>query len=155
MEVRQLSRAEKASCEQILRSLPDWFGIEDALVEYAADIRTMDTWGVWADGDLLGFVTVRRHFERAGEIHVMGVRAEHHRRGIGRALLAAAEQWLCEQGVVWLQVKTLGPSREDEGYARTRAFYGALGYEPLEESETRWPGNPSLQMIKRLDPLAH
>ena len=84
----------------------------------------------------------------------MGVRAEQHRRGIGRALLASAEAWLRERGVVWVQVKTLGPSHADAGYARTRAFYQALGYEPLEESETRWPGNPSLQMIKRLDALA-
>ena len=29
-------------------------------------------------------------------------------------------------------------------------LYLRLGFEPIEESESRWPGNPSLQMIKRL-----
>ncbi len=100
----------------------------------------------------MGFVTVRRHYENAGEIHVMGVLAERPRRGIERSLMLEAEQWLRARGVRWLQVMTLRPSREDEGYACTRAFYQAMGFEPLEGSESRWPGNPSLQMIKRLDP---
>lgn len=152
MDVRRLEAAEKADCERILRSLPEWFGIEEALVDYVADIASMDTWGAFEGDTMRGFITVRRHFERAGEVHVMGVDEAHHRRGIGKALLRAAEDWLAEQGVRWVQVKTLGPSHPDEGYARTRAFYEAHGYEPLEESESRWPGNPCLQMIKPLPP---
>jgi len=151
MIVRLLALDEKSGCEAILRALPDWFGLEDSLVEYVADIEAMDSFGALRDGELLGFVTVRRHFENAAEVHVMGVRAEYHRQGIGRALLDCAETWLRDRGVRWVQLKTLGPSHADEGYARTRAFYRALGYEPLEESESRWPGNPCLQMVKRLD----
>ena len=141
---------ENSACEAILRDLPDWFGIEEALRAYVDDIVTMETLGAWHGEDLLGFVTLKRHFDRAAEIHVMAVRAPHHRRGIGRALLHAAERRLREDGVRWLQLKTLGPSHPDEGYRRTRAFYEALGYEPIEESASRWPGNPSLQMIKAL-----
>jgi GNAT superfamily N-acetyltransferase len=44
----------------------------------------------------------------------MGIVPEQHRRGIGTALLAAAEEAARADGVEYLQVKTLGPSRESE-----------------------------------------
>jgi hypothetical protein len=47
------------------------------------------------------------------------------------------------------QVKTLGPSHPDEGYAATRRFYAALGYLELEELTGPWPGNPTAIMVKR------
>ncbi|MET9020489.1 hypothetical protein ABZV93_10935 [Actinopolymorpha sp. NPDC004070] len=46
-----------------------------------------------------------------------------------------------------LQVKTLGPSHPHEGYARTREFYRAMGFQPLEELHGVWPGNPCLLMV--------
>ena len=49
-----------------------------------------------------------------------------------------------------LSVKTLGPSRPDAGYAGTRRFYGALGFQPVEELLDLWPGNPCLIMVKPL-----
>jgi ribosomal protein S18 acetylase RimI-like enzyme len=49
-----------------------------------------------------------------------------------------------------MQVKTLGPSRPDEHYAKTRAFYEALGFRPLEEFKQIWDeNNPCLVMVKR------
>jgi hypothetical protein len=43
------------------------------------------------------------------------------------------------------------PSRfPDEGYARTREFYTALGFRPLEELPDLWPDNPCLIMVKSL-----
>lgn len=151
MKVQRLNDSEKQPCEAILRSLPQWFGIEDALVQFVADVRDMDTWGALRDGELVGFVTVKQHFENAAEVHVMGVRPDFHRQGVGRTLLNEAERTCRDRGVYWMQVKTLGPSHPDEYYARTRAFYAAMGYEPIEESDSRWPGNPCLQMMKRLD----
>jgi sterol 24-C-methyltransferase len=118
--------------------------------KYAEDIATMETFGARQGGNLLGFVTWKRHFDHAAEIHVMAVRESEHRQGLGRRLMRAMEVRLRDRGVRWAQVKTLGPSHPDEGYRRTRACYEALGYEHLVESDSRWPGNPSLQMIKRL-----
>jgi hypothetical protein len=49
------------------------------------------------------------------------------------------------------KVKTLGPTHSDPGYARTRAFYLAVGFRPLEEFGLIWDeGNPCLIMVKRL-----
>ncbi len=48
------------------------------------------TWRVWAR---TGYVTIRLHFDHAAEFRVMAVIREVHRRGIGRALLEAAQAW--------------------------------------------------------------
>jgi len=66
-------------------------------------------------------------------------------------MLGEAVAWLREQGVEYLQVKTLSASAPDEGYAKTRAFYHAMGFRDLEEFPLLWdPSNPALQLIKRL-----
>ena len=59
--------------------------------------------------------------------------SKYSRQGAGRTLLAAAEAYLSATAVEFLQVKTLGPSDPSEEYARTRAFYEAMGFVPLEE----------------------
>ena len=149
--VRALTDAECDACEEILRALPEWFGLDEANEQHARDIRRFETLGAWHGNGLVGFVTIRPHFEHSAEIQVMGVRVASHRRGVGTALLAAAERSLRERGERWLQVKTLGPSRENEPYERTRAFYRARGFEPLEELATLWDANnPCLLMVKRL-----
>jgi hypothetical protein len=62
-----------------------------------------------------------------------------------------AEARLIADGVRLLQVKTLGPSMPDEGYGKTRAFYAALGFLPLEETMAFWgEENPTLIMVKAL-----
>ena len=97
----------------------------------------------------MGFLTLVRHGQYAAEVYVMAVRPELHRRGIGRQLLVHAESMLATDGVEFLQVKTLAPSRPDEGYQRTRAFYLSYGFRPLEEFPDLWDAeNPALQMIK-------
>jgi GNAT superfamily N-acetyltransferase len=72
-----------------------------------------------------------------------------HRQGLGTTLLQAAEEYLLARNVEYLQVKTLGPSHPDEGYARTRAFYEARGFAPLEELHGLWEHNPCLLLVKR------
>lgn len=138
-------------CEPIFVALPDWFGIEEANRQYVAAIDDLPTFLVMEEGRALGFLTLKLHFPWAAEIYVMGVRPETHRRGIGRALLRSAEAYLREQGVEYLQVKTLSPSHPDPFYARTRAFYAAEGFRPLEELKTLWNAeNPCLMMVKHL-----
>jgi ribosomal protein S18 acetylase RimI-like enzyme len=138
-------------CEPILRSLPQWFGIEEANIQYLKDIEILPTLLAELDGRVVGFLTVREHNEYAAEMHIIGVRLELHREGVGRALVVEAEEHLRGRGVEYLQVKTLSPAHPDEGYARTRAFYEAMGFRPLEEFPDLWgPENPCLLMVKRL-----
>jgi coenzyme F420-0:L-glutamate ligase/coenzyme F420-1:gamma-L-glutamate ligase len=131
--------------EHVLRDLPEWFGIEEATQSYIEEVASLPTFAVGDDG----FLSLRQHTPRAAEIWVMGVRREAHRRGIGRALVRAGEAWCAAAGVEFLQVKTLAPTKDDPNYARTRAFYLALGFTPLEVFPELWhPSNPALQLVK-------
>jgi ribosomal protein S18 acetylase RimI-like enzyme len=138
-------------CGPVLRALPEWFGIEEANVAYLEAIGKLPTFLAILECEVVGFLTLRIHFPEAAEIHVAGVLPAHHRRGLGRALLEAAESHLRAEGVAYLQVKTLSATHPDEGYGRTRAFYRAMGFVPLEEFPTLWSeANPCLLLVKRL-----
>lgn len=150
VEIRRMKAHEDESCGEILRSLPDWFGIEQAIVDYVQDIQTMDTWVAEADGEIVGFLTLNRHNEHSAEIQVMAVVDSRHGRGIGRRLVERAEQVLRTRSVEFLQVKTLAPSRSSAAYERTRAFYEAMGFRPLEENSLWGDTNPCLVMVKHL-----
>jgi GNAT superfamily N-acetyltransferase len=133
-----------------MRSVPDWFGIEESIVQYAKDIEAMETYVAEASGKAVGFVTVNRHNASSAELHVMAVEREHHGRRIGRGLVEHAEAVLVSRGCEFLQVKTLGPSRPDANYERTRGFYLHLGFKPLEENDLWGDVNPCLIMVKHL-----
>jgi GNAT superfamily N-acetyltransferase len=133
-------------CESVLRELPEWFGIEEATAAYIRDVADLPTFAAGEEG----FVSLKLHSPQAAELYVMGVRPRDHRRGLGTALLTAAEAYLRARGVVYLQVKTLGPSDPDAGYAKTRSFYLARGFVPLEEIHGLWERNPCLLLVKRL-----
>jgi ribosomal protein S18 acetylase RimI-like enzyme len=140
-----------ARCAPILRALPQWFGIEAANQHYLEAIQELPTFLAIQAERVIGFLTIKQHFPQAAEVYVTGVLPDFHRQGIGRALLGAAESDLRQQGVEYLQVKTLSDSHPDEGYARTRAFYLSVGFQPLEEIKTLWDeANPALLLIKKL-----
>ncbi len=143
--------------DRLLRSLPDWFGIESSNAAYVASAATLPTYLATpaagehgAESQAVGVLLAHRHFPGAAEIHLMAVEPSLHRRGVGRALVEALERDLVADGVRFLQVKTLGPSDPDAGYQRTRQFYAGVGFEPLEEITGLWPGNPCLIMVKPL-----
>jgi ribosomal protein S18 acetylase RimI-like enzyme len=141
------------SVERLLRALPHWFGIEASVLEYIEAAHTLPTYlARSAPSDPpVGVLLVTRHFPGAAEIHVLAVQPDLHRSGVGRALVDALVADLVADGVGLLQVKTLGPSREDAGYAKTRQFYTAMGFQPLEERHDLWDeGNPCLFMVKVL-----
>jgi coenzyme F420-0:L-glutamate ligase / coenzyme F420-1:gamma-L-glutamate ligase len=136
--------------EAVLRDLPEWFGIEESTRGYIEDAATLTTFAVEPDR---GFVCVKQHTPRAAELYVIGVRRDEHRRGIGRALVVRAESWCRARGIRYLQVKTLGPSRPDSGYAATRDFYEAVGFVALEELHGLWShDNPALILVKDVGP---
>ena len=145
VEVRDPAERSKI-CEVVLRDLPDWFGIEEATAAYIRDVAGLATFAVGGDA----FIALETHNPRAAEVYVMGVRPEKQGQGLGTAVLGAGESYLRDRGVEYLQVKTLGPSHPDAGYERTRGFYEARGFVPLEELHDLWEANPCLLLVKRL-----
>jgi len=81
-----------------------------------------------ADGRLLGVATLHATpvLHRAGpvgRVTALVVGASHRGRGIGRALMEAAERWAAEQGCVLIEV-TSNQRRVD-----AHKFYEGLGYD--------------------------
>jgi GNAT superfamily N-acetyltransferase len=150
MPVEVVRRADPDAVREILASVPEWFGIPEANEGYVEDAGRLPSY-LAVDGDeVLGVALVAEHFPRARELHLIAVRRDHHRRGIGRTLLRAVEDDLRVDGVRVLEVHTVGPSYQDEGYARTRAFYLAQGFLALNELERiDWDG-PTLILVKPL-----
>ena len=139
-------------CRAVLATLPTWFGFPDVNEEYVRTAETTPTVvATLAGGDDVGLLTIVMHTPYAAEVHLMAVRPEQHRQGIGRRMLQVAEDHLVASGIEYLQVKTLSDSHPDEGYVKTRAFYRSAGFRPLEELPTLWsPDQPALLLIKRL-----
>src|SRR5512134_104788 len=139
----------KGQCEAILRSVPQWFGIEEALVRYVSDTAELPTFAIQSGERLEAFLTLREHFPKAWEVHCMAVRADARRQGHGRTLMAHAEDWLVNRGVDVLQVKTVALKKTPSPYDETREFYYAMGFAPLEIFPELWaPHNPCLQLVK-------
>jgi len=137
--------------EDILRSLPRWFGIEKALLMYVADSTTRPTFAAEVNGRLAGFITLTRHFPQSWEVHCIAVAAQHRNAGIGSALLAHAEQFVRGQGAKVLQVKTVADTSPSPEYAETRKFYEARSFTALEIFPELWNArNPALQLVKLL-----
>lgn len=149
LRIRNQPVGAGATCRKILQTLPTWFGIPASVEDYIANADRSPTVIASVGGEDVGLLTLVRHGRYAAEVYVMAALPEFHRQGIGRALLGRAEGLLAADGVEFLQVKTLAPSKPDVGYDKTRAFYLACGFRPLEEVRDLWDAeNPALQMIK-------
>ena len=136
---------------RLLRGLPEWFGIESSVSSYVESARSLPTFAATCDDEVVGVCVVRDHTALASEIEVLAVRRDLHRTGIGQRLVGAVEDDLRTRGVRLLQVKTLGPSAPSAEYERTRSFYAAIGFIPLEERDDIWDAeNPCLLMVKPL-----
>lgn len=142
-----------AEVEHVLRALPEWFGVEAATLGYIESAKTKKTILATVDDAPVGFLMIERHFPESAEVYCIGVLREHHSSGIGRQMLQAAEAYLAADGVRILQVKTVAPERECPDYAKTRAFYAAVGFQQLEVFTKLWgPETPCLLLVKALSP---
>lgn len=149
--VRPLTDDRPAVCERILRALPAWFGIESAIVQYARDVADLPVLAAHDGPEIAGFLALRRHTPETREIHVMGVLPAHHRHGAGRLLVEEAARAARADGARLLSVKTLAETRASPEYDRTRAFYRALGFLPVEVFPALWgEANPCLLMVRPL-----
>jgi ribosomal protein S18 acetylase RimI-like enzyme len=138
--IRPLAIADAAACDAIIRSLPYHFG-DSGLVAVAG-------------GEVIGFLTVLRHFPASAEISWMAVRADRRRRGLGGLLIEHLCAMLREDGCRLLLVMTLSSlykeTETSDSYAQTRAFYRAHGFLDARDLPDYWPSNPALLMVRPL-----
>ncbi|HEX4097577.1 MAG TPA: GNAT family N-acetyltransferase [Caulobacteraceae bacterium] len=142
-----------AICHAILTTIGDWFGMPASNAEYEGLAESGPAIVALEDGQPVGLMLLKRHFDTALEVYFLGVAQDRHRRGVGRALMAYAERIARAEARPIMQVKTQGPSAGYEPYERTRRFYVALGYVGIEEMDVGWgPENPTLVMVKPVAP---
>jgi len=140
-----------SQCEGILRSLPEWFGIEASLLSYVHSTERLPTFVALRGERAVGFLTLEQHFHTSWEVHCMAVHQDARMRGVGSALLSHVEEWLIEQGAEVLQVKTIAANKLNDAYAQTREFYAGAKFIPMEVFPDLWsPENPCLQLVKPL-----
>ena len=136
-------------CNKILRALPDWFGVEASIVDYVGQVRSMPFYAAFDGASPVGFVAVKVHNAFTAEVCVMGILREYHRHGIGGKLIERCRAYCMENGQEFLTVKTLDASAESESYKKTKLFYEAMGFRPLEVFPLHWDkDNPCLFMAK-------
>jgi len=138
------STSVAAHCERILRSVPQWFGIEESLLEYVADSQRYVTF-LAIDEEPIAFVTVREHFAQSWEVHCVAVHASRRNSGVGMALHGHVESWLKAKGVSVLQVKTLSASHPSPDISRItywmdfRAAQASIGGPNCAAAVIPWP----------------
>ena len=139
-------KTEAAAC--ILRALPDWFGNIQARESYIEQSAALPVLIAYDRQQPIGFLALQETSPFACEICVMGVFPAYQRHGIGTALVQQAIAYCKKQSYALLHVKTLDSSCSDAGYARTRAFYRAQGFLPLQCLPEYWDqDNPCLLMV--------
>jgi len=141
---------KKAVVAEVLKDLPEWFGIPESTQAYIEGITDLQVWAAYQESDLTGFVSLSYSSEDCAEIDCLGVKKAYQGRKIGSQLLATLESE-ARKKVDYLQVKTMAES-SNKDYDRTNVFYRSLGFKKLEIFPQLWGSqNPCQILIKKLE----
>ena len=134
---------------EVLKDLPEWFGIPESTQAYIEGAADLQVWGAYDGNQPEGFISLSYSSEDCAEIDCLAVKKCYHREGIGSQLLGALES-TARQKASYLQVKTVAPGHYPT-YDRTNAFYQAQGFKKLEIFPELWDkSNPCLIWVKKL-----
>jgi ribosomal protein S18 acetylase RimI-like enzyme len=107
---------------------PDgWRVSQEKSVRDACANADMKTWVAIEAGAVAGFVAIRFHEGKLGEIYMIAVDPDYQRRGIAMALTDFAVERMKEAGMEIGMVETGG----DWGHAPARAAYEKAGFRVL------------------------
>ena len=153
-EIREILRYEDkiSVVEKLVADLPDWFGKETTTADVEQSVGSFEKAPFFAsyDGDeAIGFICLKVHTPNSAEIGMMGVMGSQHGKGIGKMLVLRCEDFCRENKIGFFIVKTIDESSGNDNYKGTRAFYKALGFEPIEVFPDFWgEGYPCLYSVK-------
>lgn len=135
---------------EIMRGLPEWF-TPDAAVEVGEAAGRLPGFAARVGGVVRGFVLLEER-ECCVEIAWLAVDRGFRGRGLGTALVEAAEAYACSRGKPVLTVKTYG-GMDYEPYLETLNFYKKRGFRLYEVIEDYKPfgGQPAAILIKTLN----
>jgi ribosomal protein S18 acetylase RimI-like enzyme len=127
--------ASRRLLEALTARLPEWFAQPESNRHYAEQSEILEAWTARIEGSAQGLLLLKRHSAISAEIYWLAVDPDHHRQGIGRALIGMIESRLRQERLRYLFVTTLHPDDPYEPYRRTRAFYERLGFELVMSRE--------------------
>lgn len=96
------------------------------------DLKTHILRGAFMDNTLVGFVILRKADMRSLEISWLAILPSYQNQGIGKKLVKESLKYFTDKKYIVCYVKTLAETANDDGYAKTRAFYKSLGFQALE-----------------------
>ena len=151
IEIKEIVEPDTKSyiCNETLRSLPDWFGIDASIVDYVEKVKEMPFYAAYDGNSAVGFIAIKVHNQYTAEVCVMGILKGYHRQGIGKILIEYCEMYCKNNKMDYLTVKTLDGSAKSDSYDKTRQFYLSVGFKPLEVFPLFWDeDNPCLFLVK-------
>lgn len=151
IEVREVRDANQkmAAVAQVLKDLPEWFGIPESTQAYIEGAKDLRVWAAYQESDVVGFISLSYSSKDCAEIDCLGVKKSFQGQGIGRELIATLEGEAVKQ-VDYLQVKTVAEG-SNKDYDRTNAFYRSVGFKKVEIFPQLWdPQNPCQVLIKKI-----
>ena len=147
-EVKDVNQ-KMAVVAEVLKDLPEWFGIPESTQAYIEEAKDLQVWAAYQESDLTSLVSLAYSSEDCAEIDCLGVKKAYQGRGIGSQLLATLESE-ASKNVDFLQVKTVAEG-SNKDYDRTNIFYGSLGFKKLEIFPQLWGSqNPCQILIKKM-----
>ena len=125
-----------AVVDEVLKDLPEWFGIPESTQAYIEGAKDLQVWAAYQESDVVGFISLSYSSEDCAEIDCLGVKKSFQGQGIGRELITTIEREAVKQ-VDYLQVKTVAEG-SNKDYDRTNVFYRSLGFKKLEIFPQLW-----------------
>ena len=128
---------KKNIARQILKALPEWFGIPESTEKYISESGEQEMLVAFENEAPIGFISLKKTGKDTVELVVMGVKKEYHRQGIGKELFNTAKCAVRDKGYSFIQVKTVQMGKYKE-YDATNMFYLSLGFKEFEVFPTLW-----------------
>ena len=135
---------------EVLKDLPEWFGIPESTQAYIEGAKDLKVWTAFQESNLLGFVSLSYSSEDCAEIDCLGVKKliKVEELGVNCLLLQRVKP---AKMLIFLQVKTVAEG-SNKDYDRTNVFYRSLGFKKLEIFPQLWdPQNPCQILIKKIN----
>ena len=137
--------------EDVLRDLPEWFGIEEATRHYIDEVVKYPFIALYVEDKAIGFYSLREENKDVLDMYVLGIKKEYHGKGLGTKLQDYVNEYAKNNGYSYVIVLTLSDKHPDKGYALTRDFYHKNGFIDIYQSDKIWdPTNPTQIMMKKL-----
>ena len=153
MEIRELTDGteKQRAARRVLEALTEWFEVPETREEYIRESAGLPFFAAFEAKQPVGFICLKETGKDTVELHVMGVRKEYHRKGVGRKLFEAAKDRAARMGYSFMQVKTVRMGMYED-YDRTNRFYRSLGFREFEVFPDLWDeANPCQIYVMALD----